>query len=96
MCTKNSTELAPKDFLPELSTKNMDNSPSFLTITHVPLSARRFRSYELLMIDVGAEFCTWTEQWHNRSSISCLGLAETMEVPNTVLKVNSPSFLMVH
>jgi hypothetical protein len=38
------------------------------------------------MIDVAAEFCTWTEQRHNGSSISSLGLAETSEVPNTILK----------
>jgi hypothetical protein len=89
-------ELLPKDFLPELSTKNMGNSPSFLTITHMTLFTKRFRNYEILTISVTAEFCTWTEQRQNRSSISSLGLAETPEVPNTVLEDNSLRFLMVH
>jgi hypothetical protein len=31
-------ELFPKDFVLELNTKNMSNSPSFLTITHTTLS----------------------------------------------------------
>jgi hypothetical protein len=77
-------ELFLKDFVPELNTKNLGNV------------ARRFRSYGILMIDVAAEFCTWIEQRHNRSSIPSLGLAETPEVPNTVSEVNSLSFPMVH
>jgi hypothetical protein len=89
-------ELFPKDSIPELSTKNMGNSPSFLTITHATLSARRFRSYGILSIDVPAEFCIRTEQRHNRSSISILGLAESPEVLYTVLEDNSPIFLMVY
>jgi hypothetical protein len=89
-------ELFPKDFVLELNTKNLGNSRMFLTITHAPLSTRRFRCYGILMIDVTAEFCIWTEQRHNGSSISSLGLAETPEVPNTISKVNSPSILMVH
>jgi hypothetical protein len=48
------------------------------------------------MIDVAAEFCPWTEQRQNGSSFSGLGLAETPDVPNTVLKGNSLIFLMVH
>jgi hypothetical protein len=53
------------------------------------LSARRFRCYEILTIDIAVEFCTWTEQRHNRSSIFSLGFAETPEVPNTILEDNS-------
>jgi hypothetical protein len=53
------------------------------------MSARRFRSYGILMIDVAAEFCIRTELWHNGSSISSLGLAETSEVPNTISDDNS-------
>jgi hypothetical protein len=34
-------ELLPKDFVPELNTKKLDNSPSFLTITHMTLSTKR-------------------------------------------------------
>jgi hypothetical protein len=90
------TELFPKDSVLELNTKNMGNSPSFLTITHTTLSARQFRSYEILTIDVAAEFCTWTEQWHHGSSISSLGLAETLEVLNTVSEDSSLSFPMVY
>jgi hypothetical protein len=89
-------ELFLKDFVLELYTKNLGNSPSFLTITHMTLSTRRFRSCRILMINVAAEFYTWTEQRHNRSSISSLRLTETSEVPNTILEVNSPRFLMVH
>jgi hypothetical protein len=74
----------------------MGNSPSFLTITHTALSARQFRSYGILAIDVAAEFCTWTEQRHNGSSISRLGLAKTLEAPNTISEHNSLIFPMVH
>jgi hypothetical protein len=89
-------QLFLKDFVPELNTKNLGNSLSFLTITHTTLSARRFRCYEILTIDVAAEFCIQIGQWHNGSSISSIGLAETPEVPNTNSKDNSLSFPMVH
>jgi hypothetical protein len=39
------TDLFPREFVPELNTKKLGNSPSFLTITHMTLSARWFRSY---------------------------------------------------
>jgi hypothetical protein len=74
----------------------MGNSTIFLTITHMTMSSKRFISYRILTIDVAAEFCSWIEQQQNGSSISCLGLAETPKVPNTVLEDNSLSFLMVH
>jgi hypothetical protein len=35
----------------ELNTKNMGNSPSFLSITHT-----------ILKTDFAADFCFWTEQ----------------------------------
>jgi hypothetical protein len=89
-------ELFPKEFVLELSTKNLANSTRFLTITHMTLSAKQFRKYGILTIDVAAEFCSWAEQRQNRFLISSLGLAETPEVPNTVLKGNSLSFPMVH
>jgi hypothetical protein len=89
-------ELFPKDFVPVLNTKNLDYSPNFLTITHMTLSARRFRSCGILTIDVAAEFCTWIEQRHNGSSNSSLELGETKEVPNTISENNSLSFPMVH
>jgi hypothetical protein len=66
-------ELLPKDFVPELNTKNLAISPRFRTITHMTTSAKRFRSYGILSINAIAEFCTWTEQRKNGSSISSLG-----------------------
>jgi hypothetical protein len=89
-------ELFLKEFVPELNTKNLGNSTSFLTITHTTLSTKRFRKYGILTIDIAAEFCSWTEQRQNGFSISRLGLAETPEVPNTVSKGNTLSFPMVH
>jgi hypothetical protein len=89
-------ELLPKDFVPELNTKNLGNSTSILTITHMTMSAKRFISYGILTIDVAAEFCSWTEQRQNGSSISSLGLAETPEVPNTVSENNSLRFWRFH
>jgi hypothetical protein len=89
------TELFPKEFVPELNTKNLGNSTSFLTITHTTLSAKRFRKYRILTIDVAAVLCFWTEQQRNGSSISRLGLAETPEVLSTISEVHSLKFLMV-
>jgi hypothetical protein len=51
-------ELLSKDFVPELNTKNLGHSISFLTITHMTISARWFISYGILTIDVAAEFCS--------------------------------------
>jgi hypothetical protein len=89
-------ELFPKGFVPELNTKTLGNSTSFLTITHMTLSAKRFRKYRILTNDVAVVFFFWTELQGNGSSISRLGLAETSEVPNTILEGNSLSFPMVH
>jgi hypothetical protein len=86
----------PWESVLELSTKNLGNSPSFRTITHMTLSAKRFRSYGILTIDVTTEFCFWIEQRRNGSSIFCLGLAETPQVLNTISDDNSLSVLMVH
>jgi hypothetical protein len=55
-------ELFPKEFVPELNTKNLGNSASFLTTMQTTLSAKRFRENGILTIDVAAEFCPWTEQ----------------------------------
>jgi hypothetical protein len=41
----------------KLNTKNLGNSPSFLTISHMTLPAKQFRSYRILTIDVATEFC---------------------------------------
>jgi hypothetical protein len=46
----------------ELNTKNMGNSPSFLSITHTILSAKRFRSYRIPKINFAADFCFWAKQ----------------------------------
>jgi hypothetical protein len=77
-------ELFPKDSILDLNTKNMGNSPSFLTITHTTLSAKWFKSYVILIIDVAAEFCSWTEQRQNGSSHLGFGFAETLDsrIPN--------------
>jgi hypothetical protein len=87
-------ELFSKEFVPELNTKILGNSSSFLTITHMTLSAKQFRKYRILMINVAAIFYFWTEQRQNGSSISRLELAETPEVPNTISESNSLNFLM--
>jgi uncharacterized membrane protein (Fun14 family) len=88
-------ELFLEEFVLELNTKNMGKSTSFLTITHMTLSAKWFRKYGILTIDVAAVFCFWTEQRQNGSSISRHGLAETPEVPNIVSEGKSLNFLMV-
>jgi hypothetical protein len=54
-------ELLPKDYVPELNTTKLYNSPIFLTNTHMTLFAERFRSYGILMTDAAAEFRFWTE-----------------------------------
>jgi hypothetical protein len=55
-------KLFPKEFVLELNTKNLGNSTSFLTITHMTLSAKQFRRYGILTIDVAAEFSSWIDQ----------------------------------
>jgi hypothetical protein len=67
----------------------MGNSTGFPTITHMILSAKRFRCYRILTIDVAGEFCTWAEQRQNGSSISSLGLVKTPHVLNTISVENS-------
>jgi hypothetical protein len=89
-------DLFPREFVMELSTKNMGNSPSLLTNTHMTLSAKRFRSYRILTVDAAAEFCFWTEQRQNGSSHFHIGLAETPKVPNTIWEDKYLSFPMVH
>jgi hypothetical protein len=56
------TELFGYNSVQELNTKNMGNSPSFLSVTHMILSAKRFRSYRISKINFAADFCFWTEQ----------------------------------
>jgi hypothetical protein len=60
-------KLFPKDSVLELNTTRLANSHSFLIITHTTPFAKRFRSYGILMTDVAAEFCFWTEQRQNIS-----------------------------
>jgi hypothetical protein len=88
-------QLFPKEFVQELNTKNLANSTSFLTITYMTLSTKRFRKYRIFTNDVTAVFCFWTKQRRNGSSISRLRLAKTPEVPNTVSEGNSLNFPMV-
>jgi hypothetical protein len=54
---KEKAELFQMDSIPELNTKNLENSPSFLSVTHTTLFAKQFRSYGILTIDIAAEFC---------------------------------------
>jgi hypothetical protein len=56
------TGLFSHDSVPEVNTKNMGNSPSFLSITHTILSAKQFISYRISKIDFAADFCFWAEQ----------------------------------
>jgi hypothetical protein len=55
-------ELFQNEFVLELNTKNLGNSTSILTITQMTLSAKRFRRYRILTVDVAYEFCSWTDQ----------------------------------
>jgi hypothetical protein len=81
---------------PQLNIKNLENSPSFLSITHTTLSAKRLRSYGIWKIDFAAEFCFWIEQQLNGNQLLGLGLAKTTEVPQTITLGKSLSFPMVH
>jgi hypothetical protein len=49
------TEQHCYEIVPELNTKKLGNSPSFLTHTHTTLSAKWSGSYGILTIDVAAE-----------------------------------------
>jgi hypothetical protein len=49
--TKAKTELFPMDSVLELNTKNLGNSPSFLTITHMTLFAKWFGSFNVQLHD---------------------------------------------
>jgi hypothetical protein len=44
----------PREFVSELNTTNLGNSPSFLTITHMTLSTKRFQSYRISTINIAA------------------------------------------
>jgi hypothetical protein len=84
------------DSVPELNTKNLGNSPTFLAITHTTLSTKRLGSYDVLKFDFAAEFYFWIEQRRNRTQLLGPGFTETPEVPNTITIENSLSFPTVH
>jgi hypothetical protein len=84
------------DSVLELNTKRLGNSLSFLSVTQMSMSDKRFRCYGILKIDFAAEFCFWTEQQLNGIQLLGLGLAKTPEVPNTIMVGNSLRFLMLH
>jgi hypothetical protein len=88
-------ELFPEEFVLELNTKIMGNSASFLTITHMTLSTKRFRRYGILTIAIAVVSYFRTEQRRNGSSILRLGLAETPKVLNIVFEGSSLNFPMV-
>jgi hypothetical protein len=71
--------------VPEMNTKNMGNSPSFLSVTHTILSVKWFISYRILKIDFVADFCFWTEQRLIGTQLLGLGLAKTLKVPNIIM-----------
>jgi hypothetical protein len=83
------------DFVQEMNSKNLGNSPRFLTVTHMTLPAKWLRSYGILKIDFTAEFCFWTEQRLNVTQLLGLRLAETPKVLNTIMAGNSLIFPMV-
>jgi hypothetical protein len=83
------------DSVPEITTKNLGNSPSFLPVTHTTLSTKWFRSYGISKIDFEAESCFWTKQQLNGTQLLGFGLTETPKVPNTIMVGNSLSFSMV-
>jgi hypothetical protein len=93
---KTKTELFSMDSVPKLNTKNLGNSPIFLTITHMTLSAKGFVSYNVSKFDFAAEFCFWTEQRLNGAQLLGLELTKNLEVPNTIMVGNSLSFPMIH
>jgi hypothetical protein len=82
--------------VPKLNTKNMGNSPIFLSVTHTILSAKWFRCYRISKIDFATYFCFWAEQWLKRTQHLALGLAETPKVSNTIIVGNTLSLLMAH
>jgi hypothetical protein len=88
--------LLQMDSVLELNTKNLGNSPRFLAITHMTLSAKRFRSYGISKFNFSSEFCFWTKQRLNRTQLLGLGLTETLEVLNTITVGNTLSFMRVY
>jgi hypothetical protein len=78
-------ELFLNEFVPELNTKNLGASISFLNIAHKTLSAKRFRKYRILTIVIAAVFYFWTQQRRK-------GLAKTPEVVNTIWKTTLSTF----
>jgi hypothetical protein len=48
---KSENKTVPKGFCSRAKHQKVGNSPSFLTITHMTLSAKWFRSYGILMIN---------------------------------------------
>jgi hypothetical protein len=93
---KAKTGLFAYDSIPELNTKNMGNSPIFLSVTHMTLSAKRFGSYRISKINFVADFCFWTELWLNGTQLLGLGFAETLKVQNTIMVGNTLRFLIVY
>jgi hypothetical protein len=90
------TELFCYETVLEPNTKQLSNSPSFQTHTHMTLSTKWFRNYRILTINVAAEFRLWTEQRQGGSYLLGLGLGKTPEVPNTKWIDNSLIFPVVH
>jgi hypothetical protein len=90
------TRLFGYDSVPELNTKNFGSSPRSVSVTHMTLSAKRFRCYGILKIDFTAELYFWTEWRLNVTQFLGLRLAEPPEVLNTTTVGKPLSFPMVH
>jgi hypothetical protein len=67
-------ELFQSDSVPDLTIKNLGNSPSSPSVSHATMPAKQFKSYGILKTDLTAEFCFWTEQQLNRTQLLGLGL----------------------
>jgi hypothetical protein len=84
-----------REFVSELTTKNLGNSPSFLTITHTTLSTQRFRCYGISTIDVAAEFCSRQNSSGTDLQFSVSDLSKLWK-PRIPFWTTTLSFSMVH
>jgi hypothetical protein len=84
------------DSFPELNTKNLQNSSIFPLDTHIVPSDKWCEKYRILSIDDTAEICAPQNSSWKESQPLGPGLAETPEVPNTIMVGKSLRFPMVH
>jgi hypothetical protein len=82
--------------VPELNTKKLGNSRSFLTITHTTLFANQFMSYRIFNDRRCCRIPLLDRTAAKQISTFRLRFAENLEVLNTELVGNSLSFPMIH